>query len=71
MNLPAIIHRTETAEHIKSSIEIAIDAINAHTASCSTCKRLDNRAAKLVCPDGYQLWTALDQAIALETITSI
>lgn len=70
MNLPATINPTHTAEHIKSSIELTIDDINTHTNSCPTCKRLDNRAARIVCPDGNNLWAALDQAIALEAITA-
>ena len=66
MNQLAVSPRTEFAEHIKDSAQLAIDAINAHQPHCSTCRDLANQAARIKCPEGNNLWAALDQALALD-----
>ncbi len=66
MNELAISYPTETAPKIKDSVQLAVEAINAHRPACPTCRDLSNIADRVVCPTGNQLWAVLDQAIALD-----
>lgn len=68
MNQLIHVNPTVTAEKIKDSTELALDAINAHEEGCPTCSHLGNRAAKIKCLDGYQLWSKLEKALELDRV---